>query len=90
MVIERSALGEQVVGADDRGVATGVAAANPAFFQYGDVTEAVFLSEVVRSTEPVTTTTDDDRIVRRLGLRSAPLLLPAALAGQPAAQEAAR
>ncbi len=36
MVVERGALREQVVGADDGGVAAGVAAADPALFEHRD------------------------------------------------------
>ncbi len=43
MIVERRALIEQVVRADDGGVTAGVAAANPAFFQHGDVLEAMLL-----------------------------------------------
>src|SRR6185312_238910 len=87
VVVERGALREEIIGADDGRVTTGVPAADPAFFQHRDVTESVLLREVVRSAESVTASAHDDRVIRRLGLRSAPLWLPASLAGQATTQE---
>src|SRR4030081_3243124 len=82
MVVEGGALIEQVVGADNSGVAAGVAAADPAFFEHCDVGEAVLAREVVGRSQPVTAATDDEGVIGGLGLRTAPLRLPAALAGQ--------
>src|ERR1700730_4865608 len=82
MVVERGALIEQVVGADDSGVAAGVAAADPAFFQHRDVGEAVLAREVVGCSQPVTAAADDQGVIGGLGFRTAPLRRPAALAGQ--------
>src|SRR6267143_13908 len=82
MVVERGALVVQVVGADDGGVAAGVAAADPAFFEHCDVGEAVLAREVVGCPEPVTTAADDQGVIGSLGFGTAPLLRPAALAGQ--------
>ena len=77
MFVERRRFLPQVIGADDRGVAPGVAAAKPAFLEDGDIGEAVLLGEVIGSREPVPARPDDDRLVRRLRLRIAPLLRPA-------------
>src|SRR6266481_4195858 len=82
MVVERGALVEQVVGADDRGIAAGVAATDPAFFEHCDVGEAVLAREVVGCTQPVTAAADDEGVIGGLGLGTAPLRRPAALAGQ--------
>src|ERR1700682_238272 len=82
MVVERGALIEQVVGADDGGVAAGVAAADPAFFEHCDVGEAVLAREVVGRSQPVTAAADDEGVIGGLGLGTAPLRRPAALAGQ--------
>ena len=84
VVVERGALIEQVVRADDRGVAAGVAAADPAFFEHRDVGEAVLGGQIVGRSQPVAAAADDDGVVGALGLRTAPLRLPAALAGRPA------
>jgi len=47
MVVECGALIEQVVGADDGGVAAGVAAADPALLEHRDVGGAVLAGDVV-------------------------------------------
>ena len=64
---------EVVVRADDRRVAPGVAAAEPALLEHGDVGDAVLLREVVGGREPVPAAADDDDVVARLrrGLRHA-------------------
>src|SRR5919108_663437 len=49
-------------------------AADPAFFQHGDVFEAVLFRQVVRRAEPVTATPDNHRIVGCFGFRFTPLL----------------
>src|SRR3977135_1533908 len=82
MVVERGALVEQVVGADDGGVAAGVAAADPAFFEHCDVGEAVLARAVVGASHPVPPAADDEGVIGGLGLGTAPLRRPAALAGQ--------
>src|ERR1700719_5127761 len=82
MVVERGALVEQVVGADDGGVAAGVAAADPAFFEHCDVGEVVLAREVVGRSQSVTAAADDEGVIGGFGLRTAPLRRPAALAGQ--------
>ena len=69
MVVERGAFVEQVVGADDGGVAPGVAAADPALLEHRDVRETVFLGEIVRGSQAMPAAADDDGIVARLGLR---------------------
>src|SRR6267154_320324 len=82
MVVECGALIEQVVGADDGGVAAGVAAADPALLEHRDVGEAVLAGGVVGRSQPVTPAADDERVIGGLGLGTAPLRRPAALAGQ--------
>ena len=87
MVVECGALIGQVVGADDGGVAAGVAAADPAFFEHRDVGEAVLAGEVVGRSQPVTPAADDQGVIGGLGRRAAPLRRPAALAGQAPPQQ---
>src|SRR6266853_5167589 len=82
MVVECGALIEQVVGADDGGVAAGVAAADPALFEHCDVGEAMLAREVVGCSQSVTAAADDEGVIGGLGLGTAPLRRPAALAGQ--------
>ena len=55
----------QVVGADDRGVAAGIAAAEPALLQHRDIGDAVLLGEVVGGREPMAAAADDDDVVFR-------------------------
>jgi hypothetical protein len=83
VVVEGGALREQVVGADDGGIAAGVAAADPALFEYRDAPHAMLAGEVISRSQPMAAAADDQRVVRRLRLGAAPLRRPAALAGQP-------
>src|SRR5258708_28628368 len=90
MSVEGGPLVEQIIGADDGRVASGVAAADPAFFQHSDVPESVLLRQVKGRPQSVAAAADDDGVVSLLGLRLAPLLLPAAMAGQTAPKERQR
>ena len=74
VVVERGALVEEVVGADDRRVAAGVAAADPALLEHRDVREPVLGGEVIRRAEAMPAAADDDRVVGGLRLRAPPLL----------------
>ena len=53
MLVERRRFLPEIVGADDRRVAPGVAAAEPALLEHGDIGEAVLLGEVIGGREPV-------------------------------------
>ncbi len=77
VLVDRLALLPEVIRADDRGVAPGIAAAEPALLEDSDVTNAVFLGEVIGGREPMPTSTDDHDIIGRFGLRIAPLPRPA-------------
>ena len=79
MLVERRRFLPEVVGADDRGVASGVAAAEPALLQHRDIGEAVLLGEVIGGREPMPARADDDGVIGRLRLRVAPLLGPAGI-----------
>jgi hypothetical protein len=87
VLIQGCALVVEVVRADDRGVAPGVAAAEPALLDHGDVGEAVLLRQVVGCGEAMAAAADDDTIVAGAGLRRAPLLFPVLVAGQRIARE---
>src|SRR3546814_888724 len=82
VLVEVGVGGQQVVGAHDGGVASDVAAAEPALLQHGDVGDAVVLGEVVGGGEPMPAAADDDCVVGRLGRRRAPYALPPAVAGE--------
>src|SRR5205814_3606635 len=78
---------EMVVGANDRRVASGVAAAEPALFQHRDVADAMLFREVIRGGEPMTAATDDDDIVVLLRRSAAPCGWPALVAAERIADE---
>jgi hypothetical protein len=82
VIVELGALVVEVVRADDRGVAAGVAAAEPALVDHRDRCDPVLLREVIGGAEAVAAGADDDHVVGRLGLRVRPLRRPVLLAGQ--------
>ena len=79
VLVERSRFLPEVVRADDRGVAPGIAAAEPALLQHRDIGDAVLLGEVIGGREPMSAGADDDRVIGRLRLGVAPLLRPAGI-----------
>src|SRR5579872_1529531 len=87
MVVKTRALIEQVVGADDRRIAAGVSAADPAFLDDRDVFEAVLAGQVVGGTEPMASAADYYSVIARLRCRSAPLRGPVALSRQPSPEQ---
>ena len=64
-VVEPHALRRQVVGADDGGVAAGVAAAEIALLEDRDIGDAVIAGEVVGGRHPVSAAADDHHVVGR-------------------------
>jgi hypothetical protein len=66
LVVKLDPFRRQVVGTDDGGVASGVAAADIAFFQYRDVGDAMIASQIVGGRQPVAAAADDDHIVAGL------------------------
>ena len=68
-LVEGDAFGGQVVGADDGGVAAGVAAAEIALVEHGDVAHAVARRQVIGGGEPVPAAADDRHVVARPQLR---------------------
>src|SRR5665213_3832071 len=79
MLVKPRALVPQIVGTDDRRVASGVAEADRAFFEDGDVADTVLLGEIIGRRQAVATAADDDDIVARLWRRLAPQRRPAAM-----------
>ena len=65
LVVELHAFGRQIVGADDRRVAGGIAAAEVALLQDGDIPDAVVAREIVRGCQSMPATADDDDVVAR-------------------------
>ena len=78
---------QQVVGADDGGVAPDVARAQPALLQHGHIGEAMLLGEVVGSGQAMPAAAHDDDVVFRLGLGLAPGRRPVLVAGRGVLQE---
>src|SRR5277367_6842036 len=67
---------EQVVRPHDRGVAAGIAAAQPSLLEHGDVGDAVIPGEIVGRRQTMAATTDDDDVIGRLGVGTSPGLRP--------------
>ena len=80
--VEGIVAGQQVVGADDRGVAPDVAGAEPALFQHRDIGEAMLLGEVIGGRQAMPAAADDDDVVFLLRLGLAPGRRPVLVAGQ--------
>src|SRR4051794_35271560 len=62
-LVEASAVRGEVVGANDRRVATGAAAADVTLFEHGHVGDAVLGGEVVRRRQTMSAAADDDDVV---------------------------
>ena len=80
--VKRIVAGQQVVGADDGGVAADVAGAKPALLQHGDVLQAMFLGEVIGRRQPMPAAADDDDVIFLLRHGIAPGGLPVLVAGE--------
>src|SRR6478736_1296940 len=65
-VIEAHALGRQVIGTDDRRVATGVAAADVALLEHGDTPDAMVARKAVGRGQAVAARADDHHVVARI------------------------
>ena len=87
MLVEQRSFGPEVIRPHDRRVAAGVATTDPAFFEHGDIADAVFLREVVRGSQAVTATADNDHVVLPFRLRAAPGLAPLSIVADRIANE---
>ena len=85
--VERDVAVEAVIGADDRRVAPGVSAADPAFFDDGDIRQAVVLGEVIGGGEAMAAAADDYDVVAGLGRCVAPSGPPIPVAAERVARE---
>src|SRR3546814_16180300 len=74
--VKGSRFREEIIRADDRRVATGVAAADPAALDERDVGETMVLRTIISGREAMPAATDHDRVIIRLGRRVAPRRLP--------------
>ena len=61
--VERDISRHQVVGADDRSIASGIARPDPIFLQYRDLGDAVVLGEIIRCSEAVPSSADDHHVI---------------------------
>ena len=82
MLVDRRALVIEVVRADDRRVAPGIAAAEPALLDNRDIGRAMRLGEVIGGGEAMAARADDHDVVMLLRLRIAPLPPPSAMAAR--------
>src|SRR5690242_20775640 len=82
MLVDPRALVPQVVGADDRRVAPGIAKPNRAFFEDRDIADAVLSGEVIGGGKTMPAAADDHHLIARPRRRLAPRRLPEAVPGQ--------
>ena len=85
--VERLIAGQKVVGADDRGVTAGVARADPAFFQHGDIGYAMLFGEIVRRRQSMPAAADNDHVVMRARRGVSPRGRPTPMAGKGVGEE---
>ena len=76
MIVDAGGFVVEVVGADDRRVAAGVAAPQPALFKHSDIGDAVLLCKVVGRGKSVPASAHDDDVIFVPGIRRRPLLFP--------------
>src|SRR5690606_35792823 len=88
LLVQKGSFVPKVVGANDGGVAPGIAAAKPALLQHGDAAHAVLAGEVVGGGQAVTTAADDDHVVLARRLGAAPGALPVLVEAERVARQA--
>jgi hypothetical protein len=82
VLVERRALVPQIVRPHDRRVAAGIAAAEPALLEHGDIGDAVVFRQIVSGRQAVAAAADDDCVVARLRFGIAPQARPLPVAAQ--------
>ena len=88
LLVQQRRFGPEIIGADDGGVATGVAPADPAFFEHSDIAHAMVFRQIIRRREAVAAATDDDRVVALFRFRAAPGRAPVPVMAERVAQQA--
>jgi hypothetical protein len=86
--VERGVAVEPVVRADDRGVSSGIAAADPSLFDHRDIGDAVHLCEVICRCQSVAAAAHDHHVVGLARVGVAPGSLPLAMTGEGVARKA--
>ena len=76
MLVQIGGVFPQVVRTHQSGVASGITAAQIAFFQHGDFADVVVFGQVIRGCQAMTAAANDDDIVLRLQGGHAPCLRP--------------
>ena len=66
----------EIIGTDNRGVSSGIAPAEPAFFQHDDVGEIVVFGEVVGGGKAVAAGADNGNVIGGLGFGGTPCGFP--------------
>ena len=79
--IKRPVARQHVVRPNDRSVAPGITASEPAFFHHGNVRDAVVACEIISGCEPVQAGTDNDHVILGFRLRIPPGAIPVFLSG---------
>src|SRR3546814_13170525 len=82
MLIEGNIARQEIIGPDDRRIATRIAAADPTFFDNGHIGDAEILRKVIGCREAVAAAADNDDVIALLWRRISPCRLPAAMPGQ--------
>ena len=72
MLVDARALVQEIVGADQRGVAGHVAAAEPTTFEHGHIRDAVVARQIMGGGQTVPAAADDHHIVVRFGFGVVP------------------
>src|SRR5262249_49311065 len=88
MLVEMRAVVPEIVGAHDRSIAPGIAAAEPALLDHRDVGNAVILGKVIGGGEPMPAAADENHLIGGSGCGIAPGRRPAAMALDRLAEEA--
>lgn len=82
MIVKTGALVIEIVGADDRRVAAGIAAPEPALVDDGDIGDAVLAGQIIGGSQTMAAGADDDHVIFGFRLAVRPLLVPVLVAGQ--------